>query len=100
MKKYYVYILAGRHYGPLFIEMTSNMAERMKSHRAGHLTQTSFRIDQLVHVEMFDSAIAADKRVQALKSSSREWVDALVERHNPDWIDLLTLPRDAVRRAA
>ena len=100
MKKYYVYILAGRNYGPLFIEMTTDMTDRMKSHRAGHLTQTSFRIDQLVHVEIFDNAMDADKRVQALKSSSREWVDALIERQNPEWEDLLTIADQASQRAA
>ena len=99
MKKHYVYILAGRTYGPLFIETTSNMTQRMNSHRSGHLSQSAFRIDQLVHVEMFDSALAAEARLKALKSSSREWIDALVERQNPNWVDLLTVPSEN-RRAA
>lgn len=100
MKKYYAYILSGQNYGPVFIETTSDLLGRMKAHRAGHLSQETFRIDQLVYIEQFDSSQAASQRVKALKSASREWIDALVERKNPHWNDLLTPAKETVNRAA
>lgn len=100
MKKYYVYILSGQTYGPVFIETTSDLMGRMKAHRVGHLSENSFRIDQLVHIEQFDSSIAANARKAALKSASREWIDALIERDNPNWSDMLAPVKADARRAA
>ena len=100
MKKHYVYILSGENYGPVFIETTSDLMERMKAHRSGHLSHNSFRIDQLVHIEQFDNAKAANLRLNALKSASREWIDALIERDNPNWSDMLAPVKVEARRAA
>ena len=100
MKKYYVYILSGQTYGPIFIETTSDLMGRMKAHRAGKLSHSNFRIDQLVHIEQFDSGLAASQRMKALKSASREWIDALIERDNPHWNDMLAPVKAEARRAA
>ena len=100
MKKYYVYILSGQDYGPLFIETTSNLSGRMKSHRFGHLSQSAFRIDRLVYFETFDTSLDAQLRLKALRSASREWVDALVERKNPNWTDIFKTDDQAPRRVA
>ena len=100
MKNYDLYILSGREYGPIFIEMTSDLKARMKSHKAGHLSQSAFRIDQLVHIERFSTHKAAAARVKALKSASREWVDALIERQNPYWYDLMIPAKTEIKRAA
>ena len=100
MKKYYVYILSGQTYGPVFIETTSDLMDRMKAHRVGRLSQSSFRIDQLVHIEQFDNSTAANQRKTALKLASREWIDALIERNNPNWNDMLAPIKDEARRAA
>ena len=100
MKNYYLYILAGRDYGPVYIDITSSLAERMKQHCDGHLSQSSFRIDRLVHVEKFSTEQAAYARAKALKAASREWLDALVGRKNPHWIDLLNQAKELAQRAA
>ena len=100
MKKYYVYILSGQTYGPVFIETTSDLMGRMKAHRVGHLSESNFRIDQLVHIEQFDTSSAANQRKTALKLASREWIDALVERDNPHWNDMLSCVKTESRRAA
>lgn len=100
MKNYYLYILSGREYGPIFIEVTSDLKARMKSHKAGHLSQNAFRIDQLVHIEHFSNRKGAEDRMKALKTASREWVDALIERQNPYWYDLLTPANVETKKAA
>jgi len=88
MTYYDLYILTGHDCGPLFIASTSDLKTRMKEHKCGHLSQTAFRIDRLVYAERYDTASQADARVRALRSASREWINALIERRNPNWIDL------------
>ena len=70
MKNYDLYILSGREYGPIFIEMTSDLKARMKSHKAGHLSQSAFRIDQLVHIERFSTHKAAAARSAGYEDSA------------------------------
>lgn len=100
MKNYYLYILSGRNYGPVYIDMTSNLVGRMKQHCDGHLTQDAFRIDRLVHIESFTTEQAARARAKSLKSASREWLDALVQRKNPNWTDMLSSIKQAAKHAA
>jgi putative endonuclease len=42
----------------------------------------------LVHVEFFDEPQAAIAREKQLKKWNRDWKTALIERENPDWLDL------------
>ena len=88
---YYTYILSGQNYGPIFIEAVENISPRIAQHKRGRLSVDAFRIDRLVYVEKHESLHAAQMRVKALKSASREWVDALIERRNPDWTDLAAM---------
>lgn len=88
MKNYYLYILGGQDYGPIFIESVQDLVERIRAHKRGHLSVEAHRIDRLLYVEKHDSKEEAKKRVAALQSASRLWVDALIERQNPNWVDL------------
>jgi len=88
MKNYYVYILGGQDYGPIFIESVQDIVGRIRDHRRGHLSVKAHRIDRLLYVEKHNSKKAAEKRVEALQNASRAWVDALIECRNPDWTDL------------
>ncbi|MDA8708341.1 hypothetical protein N9M10_03110 [Hellea sp.] len=98
MSEHIVYILSGAQPGPIFINSTPDLLRRMTQHRGGKIKQSQFRIDRLVYVERYDCAFKADARVRALKSASREWLDALVTSHNAGWDDLL--PTRAARLAA
>ncbi len=100
MTHHYTYILAGQTYGPIFIGTARNLKRRMSQHRFGLATVDAFRIDQLVYVERHDSIEAATARAEALKAASREWVDALVERKNPDWRDLSEIAKERLQRVA
>lgn len=99
MKNYYLYILGGQDYGPIFIESVQDIVERVRAHKRGHLSVKAHRIDRLLYVEKHTSKEAAEKRVKALQSTSRTWIDALIERNNPDWIDL-ALEAPKVRKIA
>ena len=88
MTKHAVYILSGRSFGPVFIASTSELEKRLAQHRSGKVSQSQFRIDRLVYTERYDCALKAASRVTALKSASREWLEALVRSQNPALLDL------------
>jgi putative endonuclease len=105
MRHHYTYILSGPSAskgagGPIFIGTTRDLRHRLTQHRIGRASYDAFRIDQLVHAERHDSIEAATSRAAALKKASREWVDALIERKNPDWRDLTDLAKEKAVRAA
>ncbi len=86
----WVYILANRYRGPLYIGVTSDLAARIHQHRNGRGSRFAARhnILRLVWAEFtepIDEAIAHEKR---LKRWRREWKFALIEKANPDWRDL------------
>jgi len=101
MIKNSVYILSGTLPGPVFIGATPDLLCRMTQHRSGKIRQSQFRIDRLVYTEHYDCAFKAGARVRALKSASREWLDALITSKNPSWQELLpTLIEEALSKAA
>ncbi|MCC2097468.1 MAG: GIY-YIG nuclease family protein, partial [Hyphomicrobiales bacterium] len=68
-KRYYVYILATRKDGPIYIGFTSDLAYRLYQHKTheikGHTAK--YNIDNLVYFEGFDdpdSAIAREKKLK------------------------------------
>lgn len=86
----WVYILANRYRGQLYIGVTSDLAVRIHRHRTGAGSDFCARYDikRLVWAEFtepIDEAIAHEKRVKRWR---REWKFALIERANPDWRDL------------
>ena len=99
MSEHIVYILSGAQPGPVFINSTPDLLRRMTQHRSGRIKQSQFRIDRLVYVERYDCAFKADARVSALKSASREWLDALITARNPTWQELLPAPIEGVQAA-
>jgi putative endonuclease len=87
--EYFVYILASRRYGTLYIGVTNNLARRLAEHRAG--TAASFtkrhNVHRLVHVERFESATLAITREKQLKKWNRDWKIRLIEEENLNWED-------------
>ena len=90
MKQYYVYILASRPGGALYVGVTSNLVRRVYEHRnglvAGHTKRYS--IDQLVYFEVFDTPAAAIQREKNIKHWPRVWKTRLIAQNNPSWRDL------------
>ena len=87
---YWVYILASRRNGTLYVGVTSDLVRRAFEHREGLADGFTKRygVKQLVHLERFDDPRSAIQREKNLKHWSRAWKLALVERSNPDWRDL------------
>jgi len=89
-RKSYVYILASKRYGTLYVGVTSNLAERIAQHKSGKGSAftAKYNVKNLVWFETFsdiETAIAYEKR---LKRWRRDWKMSLIERRNPYWEDL------------
>ncbi|MDP1585905.1 MAG: GIY-YIG nuclease family protein [Bradyrhizobium sp.] len=87
---FFVYILASKRNGTLYIGVTNNLARRMAVHKGklvpGFTRQSE--ADQLVYFETFDSILEARAREHSLKRWRRAWKIDLIEKLNPDWRDL------------
>ena len=90
MASAYVYILASRMHGILYIGVTTQIAQRMWQHRNRVTVGFTSRhnICRLVHVEPFEDIIAAREREKILKGWRRSWKIVLIEAYNPNWRDL------------
>jgi len=87
---YYVYILASRRYGTLYIGVCNNISNRLTLHRSGRGSKfvKKYGVTRLVYVETYTSAYEAITREKALKEWHRDWKIRLIEQDNPDWRDL------------
>jgi putative endonuclease len=86
----YVYILASKPYGTLYVGVTSELAKRVWQHRE-HLIAgftTKYDIARLVWYECHDSIEAAITREKQIKEWRRAWKVNLIQAMNPDWRDL------------
>jgi putative endonuclease len=89
---YFVYILASRKHGTLYVGVTGDLQGRVWQHREGVVDGFTrrYRVDRLVYFEPFDDIRVAIQREKSLKKWPREWKVNLVEGRNPDWIDLFS----------
>ena len=90
---YYVYILASRRHGTLYIGVTNSLQKRLEEHRSGQGSEfvKAYGIYRLVYVEPYDRAEEAIAREKQLKRWKRDWKIALIERDNLEWRDLSDL---------
>jgi putative endonuclease len=87
---FYVYILASRYRGTLYVGVTNDISRRITEHQSGAADGFTrrYKIDRLVYVEEYASILEARAREHALKRWRREWKFALIEKLNPEWRDL------------
>jgi len=87
---YYVYILASIR-RILYIGITNDIDRRLAEHRS-RLHPNSFasqyKCDRLVHVADFEDVGQAIDREKQLKGWRRGKKLRLIERYNPEWLDL------------
>ena len=90
MRQFYVYILASRPRGALYVGVTSDLVRRVYEHKthpvAGHTKR--YGIDKLVYFEVYDFARDAIQREKNIKHWPRVWKTRLIAQDNPDWRDL------------
>ncbi|WP_324262565.1 GIY-YIG nuclease family protein [Altererythrobacter sp. H2] len=86
----WVYLMADRYRGTLYLGVTSDLASRITQHRDGKGSAFCRHHDltRLVWADRcgtIEEAIAHEKR---LKRWRRAWKIELIEQANPDWDDL------------
>jgi putative endonuclease len=87
---YFVYILASRYKGTLYVGVTNDLARRVGEHKGGYVpgfTKT-YGVTRLVYFEQYEAILEARARERVLKRWRREWKLKLIEGLNPTWRDL------------
>ncbi|GLR99875.1 MULTISPECIES: GIY-YIG nuclease family protein [Bradyrhizobium] len=87
---YYVYILASKIGGTLYIGVTNDLIRCVAEHKSKVIESFTEKYDvaRLVYFEQFDDPENAIKREKRLKKWNRAWKVRLIEQHNPNWDDL------------
>ncbi|MBZ0201154.1 MAG: GIY-YIG nuclease family protein [Ignavibacteriaceae bacterium] len=90
MKQYYVYILASKKNGTLYIGVTNDLVRRSYEHREGLIEgfTKKYNIKTLVYYEVFIDIHEAIHREKALEKWYRSWKIKLINEKNPQWEDL------------
>jgi len=90
MRGGWVYIMADRYRGTLYTGMTSDIAARVWAHKEGRGSKFCVRygLTRLVYAEQAPTIEEAIAREKAIKKWNRAWKIKLIERANPDWLDL------------
>ena len=90
MKKGYLYILASKPYGTLYVGVTSDLPERLQQHRAGLASALTkkYGVTRLVYYEVHNLVTTAIQRETSIKRWKRDWKIALIEKMNPEWKEL------------
>ncbi len=87
---FYVYLLASRPFGTLYIGTTSDLARRVWEHKNKLVSGFTkrYQVERLVWYEAHENAASALRREKQLKERKRDWQINLLERDNPHWLDL------------
>jgi putative endonuclease len=87
---YFVYILASRRHGTLYIGITNDLRTRLEQHRLGLGSEfvRQYKVHRLVYVETYENAEDAIRREKQLKKWNRDWKIRLIEEDNLEWKDL------------
>jgi putative endonuclease len=89
-KYFYVYILASKVGGTLYIGVTNDLVRRVWEHKSKLIESFTekYGVSRLVYFEQFDDPENAIKREKRLKKWNRGWKVRLIEESNPSWDDL------------
>jgi putative endonuclease len=86
----WVYIMANRYRGGMYVGVTADLIRRVYQHHEG--TGSSHVADfgkaRLVYAERHEQIASAIAREKLVKKWKRDWKFALIEADNPDWCDL------------
>jgi putative endonuclease len=89
-KQFYVYLMASKRNGTLYVGVTSDLIKRVWEHK-GKVVEgftTKYDIGTLVWYEVHESAESAITREKQIKKWNRQWKLRLIEAMNPGWWDL------------
>ena len=90
MGQYFVYILASKKNGTLYIGVTNNLLKRVYEHKNNLVEGFTQKYDvhNLVYYEIFRNIQDAITREKNIKKWKRKWKTELIEESNPNWEDL------------
>jgi putative endonuclease len=86
----HVFILASGRNGTLYTGVTNSLVRRVYEHKTKALDGFSkkYAVDRLVYFEQHETMPLAIQREKNIKHWSRKWKLALIEKENPQWLDL------------
>ncbi|WP_066702723.1 GIY-YIG nuclease family protein [Sphingobium amiense] len=86
----WVYIMADRYRGTMYVGVTADIAARIYQHRSGAGSDFCARygLRRLVWAERGEDIRACIEQEKRVKRWRREWKFDLIERVNPEWRDL------------
>ena len=90
MKTYYVYILASKRNGTLYIGVTNDLIKRVYEHKNNLIEgfTNKYKVHRLVYYETTSEITSALHREKQLKKWKRAWKIELIEKNNPQWKNL------------
>jgi putative endonuclease len=89
-KQPYVYILASKKNGTIYIGVTSNLIQRIWHHKNDQVEgfTKKYNVHTLVYYEQHEMMKSAIIREKQMKKWKRDWKIQLIEKDNPLWEDL------------
>jgi len=89
-RQFYVYILASRKHGTIYIGVTNDLIRRVYEHKEKLIPgfTKDYSVDKLVYYEVYHDPESAITREKRLKRWKRDWKIELIEGSNPNWDDL------------
>ena len=89
-RSYYVYLLASRRKGTLYVGVTNDLSKRVWQHKQdlGEGFTKKYGVKSLVWFEQTESIESAIVREKQIKKWNRDWKVELIEKTNPQWRDL------------
>jgi len=90
MRPYYVYILASKKNGTLYLGVTNDIARRVYEHKNNLVDgfTKKYSVHCLVYFEVCEDVRVAIQREKNIKKWRRRWKIELIEKNNPNWRDL------------
>lgn len=88
--QYYVYILASKRNGTLYIGVTNNLIKRVYGHKSNLVEgfTKKYKVHLLVYYESTNDIRSALIKEKQLKKWNRKWKLRIIEEFNPEWKDL------------
>jgi len=90
LMQYFVYILASRYRGTLYVGVIRDLSRRIGEHKGGFVPgfTKKYGVTRLVYFERYSPILEARARERVLKRWRRDWKIKLIEEANPSWRDL------------
>lgn len=83
-------MMSDRYRGGIYTGVTAHLVERITQHREGRGSAfaAKYGFVRFVYTERYDRIEEAIAREKAVKKWRRAWKIELIEKMNPDWVDL------------